>query len=157
VDVRFAPSQRHCPALRVGRIDVFAKGTVLGPICALGFERASGHSSNIAPMGLPRSPVAVALGFEMGLYSRADVSDWVDCAVARVEVVDGPLLELVTLRGKHDTEIVRLLSVLAGKKTNAELARIRLGILYQIFTSGTIDRGWRNGTNLPNRPRWRHR
>jgi hypothetical protein len=73
-------------------------------------------------MGLPRSPVAVALGFEMGLYSRADVSDWVDRAVAQVEAVDGPVLELVTLRGKHDTEIAMLLSLLAGRKTSAELA-----------------------------------
>jgi hypothetical protein len=92
-------------------------------------------------MGLPRSPVVVALGFEMGLYSRADVSAWVDRVVAQVEAVDGPLLELVTLRGKHDTEIVRLLSVLAGTKTSAELARTRLGILYELFTSDRIDLG----------------
>jgi hypothetical protein len=90
-------------------------------------------------VGLSQSPLVVALGFEMGLYSRAAVSDWVDRAVMQVETVDGPLLELVTLRGLHDTEIVRLLGLVAGKATRAELTRIRLGILYQLFTSERND------------------
>jgi hypothetical protein len=90
-------------------------------------------------MDLPDDPVVIALGFEMGLYSRDHVSDWVDRSLARVEKVDGPLLELTTLRDKHDIDIIKLLNHLGHSATTADLGRVRLGVLYHLFTSGKID------------------
>lgn len=92
-------------------------------------------------MTLPRNPIVFALGFEMGLYSRDDVSDWVNRALSEVETVDAPLLDLTTLRDKDDTEIVKLLDQLGDCATNADRGRIRLGVLYQLLTAGKIDLG----------------
>jgi hypothetical protein len=89
----------------------------------------------------PRTPSVLALGFELGLYSRADVAEWLTQAVERVDALSGPLLELTTLKGKHDVDIVNLLYQLGPARRPAERARDRFGVLYELLTTDGVSLG----------------
>ena len=89
-------------------------------------------------MAIPNNPIALAVGFEMKLYSRADVSTWVDNQVARVDVVVGPLLELTTLRDKDDGDIANLLCAMTGRAGEAEVGQLGLGIVHHLFVTKRV-------------------
>ncbi|MFI5299294.1 MAG: hypothetical protein ACHREM_14460 [Polyangiales bacterium] len=73
------------------------------------------------------------VGFEMGLLARDDVGAWVDVEVERCEVVAGPLLELTTLKDKHEVDIAHLLNDLALRPSEKVQAPIALGILGELL------------------------
>ncbi len=87
----------------------------------------------------PRTPIALAVGFELGLYSRDDVAEWVTEAVERVDMLPGPLLELTTLKGKHDVGIVKLLYQLGSARSPAEQARDRFAVLRELLITDRVD------------------
>jgi hypothetical protein len=92
-------------------------------------------------MVTPRAPTALAVGFELGLYSRDDVAEWVPEAVDRVDVLPDPLLELTTLKGKQDVDIVTLLYQLGPARRPAERARDRFAVLHELLTTNRINLG----------------
>jgi hypothetical protein len=97
------------------------------------------HYAAEATVALPDSPVALAVGFEMRLYSRSDISTWVDERVARVDDVAGPLLDLTTLRDKDDGAIATLLFAMTGPVDEAEVGRIGLAVLHQMLITKQMD------------------
>lgn len=60
------------------------------------------------------SAVEMAVGFEIRAYDRTKLSDWVDAEVLACDSVEGPLLELTSLRDKSEHAIVADLYELAG-------------------------------------------
>lgn len=80
-------------------------------------------------MTQPISALALFVGFEMRRYDRHDVSRWVDAEVEKTDVPTGVLLELTTLRDKHDVDIVNLLRELSGELDEATVARQELRTL----------------------------
>ncbi|MFI5296946.1 MAG: hypothetical protein ACHREM_02520 [Polyangiales bacterium] len=76
-----------------------------------------------------QSAIEMAVGFDMGLYTRDDVGAWVDVEVERCEALVGPLLDLTTLNGKHDVDIEHLLFDLADRPSDNVRASVALGVL----------------------------
>ena len=73
------------------------------------------------------------VGFELGLYSRTDVGDWVTVEVDRHEVLVDPLLDLTTLNGKHDVDVAHLLRDLAGNPDVRVEAPIGIAVLGEML------------------------
>lgn len=82
-------------------------------------------------MTIGRSSAALmAVGFEMGLYSRADVGEWVGAEVERLDVLPEALLELTVMGGKHDVDIANLLRALMPRPlTTSEGAWMEMSAL----------------------------
>jgi hypothetical protein len=76
------------------------------------------------------------VAFHMTLCTRDDVSAWVDVQVAKRDPLPDALLELTTLRGKHDVEIEKLLAALAPALTNEDRSRLELAALRELVRSG---------------------
>ncbi|MFT5356219.1 MAG: hypothetical protein ACI9KE_003442 [Polyangiales bacterium] len=61
---------------------------------------------------MPQSALELRIGFEVGLYDRADVASWVDHAILAAATPCDVLLELTTLCHRTSTEIASLLDQL---------------------------------------------
>ena len=67
------------------------------------------------PMTSPTlSAAELLVGFDLGLFARADVARWVDEQVERLETLPEALLELTTMRHRHDVDVLRWLGELAS-------------------------------------------
>lgn len=88
-------------------------------------------------MDLERQALLLRVGFDLGLYDRADVADWVTSRVMAPEQLDGPLLELGTLAGRSDEDIASLLRDLAGPVPGGLAARIEIGLVGRMVAAGT--------------------
>jgi len=71
--------------------------------------------------------LSLRVRFALGLASRADAADWVTAEVTRRDAIDGALLELSSLAGKTDQDVVDLLTTLAPDEESA--ARCEIGLL----------------------------
>jgi len=86
----------------------------------------------------------LAVGLELGRYSRADVTDWVSEAVLRYEKLPAALLELTAVAHREMGEIVALLRQLST--CDADRWRIALAMITDDWRSGacgletTVDR-----------------
>jgi len=84
------------------------------------------------------SALEMAVGFEIGGHDRAQLTDWVDAEVLACERVEGPLLELTSLRDKGDHAIVAELLELAG--VEAEIGTHRyIACLGSLVEAGRVD------------------
>jgi hypothetical protein len=82
--------------------------------------------------------VALRLGFEEGLFSRADVRAWVDREVARLPELSAALLDLTTLGGKSDRDVVELLRILEPELPAATKAHLVLGVVAALHLAERI-------------------
>jgi hypothetical protein len=85
-----------------------------------------------------QDPLRLLLGFEMGLYSRDDVSTWVFAEVERYDVIPDPLLELTVLAGKHDVDVANLLRALAPEVTPEVRMKMEIGTLREMVACDGI-------------------
>lgn len=73
-------------------------------------------------------------GFRVGYFSRQDIERWADEQIERADQPSMDLIELATLRGKHDWDVVSLLSRVSseiGPGTRTELTIGLIGRLYR--------------------------
>ena len=82
--------------------------------------------------------VHLLVGFETGLYTRDDVSDWIYAEIERHDELSGALLELTTLHGKDDLEVARLLRSLVPSTTREARARRELAALGDLLSAGRV-------------------
>lgn|GEM_PF-5521349 len=82
---------------------------------------------------------ALRLGFEAGLYSRDHVGAWVDREVAARDQLPSELLELATMAHKRDEEVVALLRSLECEVPEAELARLKVAVIAELYRRGKLD------------------
>lgn len=76
------------------------------------------------------------VGFERGLYSRADVRAWVDAEIAARDVLPPQLLDLATMAHEPDQEVVALLKGLEGEVASEVEVRLNLGALRELYLLG---------------------
>ncbi len=89
-------------------------------------------------MSLKKQALLLRVGFDLGRYSRSDVSDWVTAEIMEADQIDGPLLELGTLAGKSDEDISGLLRDLAGPVPEGLAARVEVGLVGRLVEAGTM-------------------
>lgn len=82
----------------------------------------------------------IAIGFDLGLYDRASVVEWVGAEVVARGRVEGSLLDLAVLAGRTDEDISRDLQALASTEatsaTHAELTLACMGVLVEANVVG---------------------
>jgi hypothetical protein len=75
-------------------------------------------------------------GYRLGYYSRKDIERWAEQQIEHTDEPSLDMIELAILRGKHDWDVVSLLSRLSseiGPRARAELA---IGVIGRLYRGG---------------------
>lgn len=76
------------------------------------------------------------LGFRLGYYSRADIERWTDRQIEQADQPSMDLIELAILRGKHDWDVVVLLSRISSEIGPRVRTELTIGMVGKLFRTG---------------------
>ena len=80
----------------------------------------------------------LSVGFDLGLYDRGTVRDWVDREIEAAEQLEGPLLELATISHRSDDDVAGLLRALARPAPEGFEARVEIGMIGRMVEAGEM-------------------